>query len=263
MTQTRRSLSIRARLALIYTGLLAAALIAFGSGVFLILRAQLEHSLDAAIRANAEHAAGAFVQDVDPAGVLRPSSRLVEQLASPGGRVVVMDARGAVIADSAAPGTPPLSVTQADLGAANRHANAVHDAEGAAGSIRMIVEPVVPVSGAAVGYVAWADSTAPLREVLGTVGIALVLGGGALVVLALAGGFVLARRALAPVADVTDTARAIALSGDFAARVEAGPTGDEVAELAIAFTRCWRPWRRTTSRSSAFSGTSPTSCGHP
>ena len=42
----------------------------------------------------------------------------------------------------------------------------------------------------------------------------------------------LARRALAPVADVTDTARAISLSGDFGARVEAGRPGDEVGELA-------------------------------
>jgi len=38
----RRPLSIRARLALIYTGLLAAALVAFGAGVLLVLRAELE-----------------------------------------------------------------------------------------------------------------------------------------------------------------------------------------------------------------------------
>lgn len=36
-------------------------------------------------------------------------------------------------------------------------------------------------------------------------------------------------------ADVTETARAIALSGDFAARVEAGAPGDEVGDLAVAF----------------------------
>jgi signal transduction histidine kinase len=53
--------------------------------------------------------------------------------------------------------------------------------------------------------------------------------------LALVGGLVLARRALAPVADVTETARAISLSGDFAARVEGGRRGDEVGELAVAF----------------------------
>ena len=44
-----------------------------------------------------------------------------------------------------------------------------------------------------------------------------------------------ALRALAPVADVTDTARAIALSGDFGARVDRQATEDEVGELALAF----------------------------
>jgi signal transduction histidine kinase len=46
---------------------------------------------------------------------------------------------------------------------------------------------------------------------------------------------VLAKKALAPVADITDAARAIALSGDFGARVEAGSSGDEIADLEIAF----------------------------
>ena len=48
-------------------------------------------------------------------------------------------------------------------------------------------------------------------------------------------GLVLARRALAPVAHVTETARAISLSGDFAARVDTGARRDEVGELAVAF----------------------------
>jgi signal transduction histidine kinase len=64
----------------------------------------------------------------------------------------------------------------------------------------------------------------------------LVLGGLLLTGLEFGAGWLLARRALAPVADVTDTARAISLSGDFGARVEAvGVGGDEVSELAVAF----------------------------
>jgi len=62
-----------------------------------------------------------------------------------------------------------------------------------------------------------------------------LLGGLLAASLALVGGLVLARRALAPVADVTETARAISLSGDFSARVEGGRRGDEVGELALAF----------------------------
>ena len=83
---------------------------------------------------------------------------------------------------------------------------------------------------------AMADDVAdPLRDLLATVGGALLAGGILVVGLALAVGLTLARRALSPVADVTGTARAIALSGDFAARVEGGRRGDEVGELALAF----------------------------
>jgi signal transduction histidine kinase len=230
-----RRRSIRTRLALIYTGLLAVALVAFGAGVFLVLRAQLDASFDAALSANAEHAAGAFALDVDPDGALTPSQRLVDQFASTGGRIVVLGPDGSALADSAGSGAAPLPLSPDAIGAADRHEHAIGELQVDDDVVRVTVEPVVAADGRQIGYVAWADSTRPLRDVLGTVGTSLLLGGALVVGLALAGGLILARRALAPVADVTDTARAIALSGDFAARVEAGGPGDEVGELAVAF----------------------------
>ena len=231
----RRPPSFRTRLAFIYTGLLAVALIAFGAGVFLALRSELDRSFDSAVLANAEHAGGAFAQDVDAAGALHPSDRLVEQFASTGGRVVVLAPDRSVLADSAGSGVEPLPLADQDLAAADRHEHAVREVAIADDVVRMTVEPVIGAAGERLGYVAWADSTAPLRDVLRTVTTALILGGVIVVGLALGGGFLLARRALAPIVDVTDTARAIALSGDFGARVEAGRPGDEVGELAIAF----------------------------
>lgn len=230
-----RRRSIRTRLALIYTALLAVALLVFGVGVFFVLRAQLEASFDAALRANAEHAGGAFGQDVGSSGELSPSQRLVEQFASTGGRIVVLDSAGSVLTDSAASGSAPLHVTAADLAAADRHDHSTRDVAADDDALRMTVEPVLATDGRQIGYVAWATSTRPLRDVLTTVGASLLLGGVVIIVLALVGGLVLARRALEPIAEVTETARAIALSGDFAARVEAGRPGDEVGDLAVAF----------------------------
>ena len=235
MSPLRRRLSIRTRLALIYTGLLAAALVAFGTGVYVALHEELERSFDASLIANAEHAAGAFAQDVDARGRLRPTDRLIAQFAATGGRVVVLDTGGATLVDSAPPGTGELPLTTADLAAADRHAHAVRELVTGGDVVHLTVEPVVAAGGERVGYVAWADSTRPLRDLLTTVSGALVIGGLLVVGSALVGGLVLARRALAPVADVTETARAISLSGDFAARVEAGRPGDEVGELAVAF----------------------------
>ena len=231
----RRPLSIRTRLAFIYTGLLAVALIAFGAGVFLALRSELERSFDSALLANAEHAGGAFAQDVDAAGALHPSDRLVKQFASTGGRVVVLAPDRSVLADSAGSAVEPLPLADQDLAAADRHQHAVREVAIADDVVRMMAAPVIGAAGELLGYVAWAESTGPLRDVLRTVATALILGGVIVVGLALGGGLALARRALAPIVDVTDTARAIALSGDFGARVEAGRPGDEVGELAIAF----------------------------
>lgn len=235
MTLLPRRQSIRTRLALIYTGLLAAALIAFGTGVFFVLSQELERSFDAGLLANAEHAGGAFAQDIDADGVLQASERLIDQLASTGGRVIVLDPSGAVLADSAGPGADQLPLVPEDLAWADRHAHAVRELAARGDVLRLTVEPVIAPDGQRVGYVTWADSTRPLRDLLATVSGALLVGGALVIGLALIGGLVLARRALAPVADVTDTARAISLSGDFAARVEGGQRGDEVGELAVAF----------------------------
>jgi two-component system OmpR family sensor kinase len=230
-----RRRSIRTRLALIYTGLLTAALIAFGAGVYIVLREELERSFDASLVANAEHAGGAFAQDIDAEGDLRASERLVEQLASTGGRVVVLDVSGSVLVDSAVLGAETLPVEADDLVDANGHAHAVREVSANGDVLRLTVEPILAPSGQRVGYVAWADSTRPLRDLLATVSSALLVGSALVIGLAFTGGLVLARRALAPVTDVTETARAISLSGDFAARVEGAQRGDEVGELAAAF----------------------------
>lgn len=228
-------MSIRTRLALIYTGLLAAALIAFGSGVYLALRAELEQSFDASLIANAHHAADALAQDVDATNQLHPSDRLITQFASTGGRILVLDTAGRTLVDSAPTTAPSLTITGADLAQADGHGHPVREFDAGGDVMRLTVEPILVPGGEQVGYVAWADSTRPLRDLLTTVSAALIIGGLLVIGFALIGGLVLARRALAPVADVTETARAISLSGDFAARVEAGRPGDEVGELAVAF----------------------------
>ncbi len=228
-------LTIRLRLALLYAALLAAALAAFGGGMYVVLSRELQMSFDDSLVANAEHAAGAVSQDVDAAGNLSPTPRLVSQLASTGGRILVLDPAGREIADSAPAAEPALPVTPDDLAAADRHDHYIHEHPVQGDVLRVTVQAVLAPSGATLGYVVWADSTRPLRSLLDTVRVALLLGGLAVTLLALVAGLLLARRALTPVADVTETARAIALSGDFGARVERPEVPDEVGELAAAF----------------------------
>lgn len=235
MTGPDRRTSIRSRLALLYTGLLVASLVIFGSGMYLVLSDQLYRSFDERLLANAEHIADALAQEVSPSGVLQPTQRLIEQFASTGGRVVVLDPSGATIADSAASGSALYNITPGDIAAAKRHTDAIHEVTSDGDVLRLTVVPVSGSTGSVAGYVAWADSTRPIRDVLDSLLVALVVGGGVVALLALGLGLLLARRALAPVAEVTDTARGISLSGDFAARVDVGTAGDEVGDLAVAF----------------------------
>ncbi len=234
----RRSLvrlSIRTRLALIYTGLLLAALALFGVGTFIVLRNQLLESFDASLTANAEHAAGAFAQDVGADGRLHPTPRLLEQFAATGGRVEILDPAGKLVLDSAPAGTPPLALDPADLASDRPHGD-VRTATYGDETVRLLVQPITSPGHGLVGYVVWAASTRDVYSLLTTVALALLAGGLGLTALAFGVGWLLARRALEPVADVTDTARGIALSGDFGARVEArGSPEDEVGELVVAF----------------------------
>lgn len=226
-------LTLRARLALFYTGLLVVALLVFGAGGFLVLRAQLVGAEDAAVLANAEHAGGAFALDVASDGNFRPSQRLLDQLASTGGRVVVLDAEGQELIDSD-PNGAQLPIDSDALAEAAEHEHGTRLVEVGGRASRMAIEPVTR-DGTLAGFVAWAVSTAAVDRLLGTVALAFVVGGTALVGAALLVGWLLARRALAPMVEVAETARAISLSGDFGTRVHAAHPRDEVGDLAVAF----------------------------
>lgn len=243
MIPARRQLSIRTRLALIYTGLLAAALFAFGAGIYLVLQDQLDANFDAQLIANAEHAADVLAQDADASGLAPASQALVTRFASTGGRVLVLDHGGTIVADSS-PQSPILAISSDELTAAAQHEHRVGDRQIAGDVLRLRIEPVETPTGLA-GFVVWADSTSRLRSLLTTAATALLLGGLVVTLAALVVGLVLARRALAPVATVTETARSISLSGDFAARVEQAGPRDEVGELALAFNEMLDALERT------------------
>ena len=172
--------SIRTRLVLIYTGLLAGALLVFGVGVYLVLHVQLDRTFDADLAANAHHAAGAFAQDVNAQGQLRPPARLVAELAATGGRVVVLAPDGTVLADSAS-GAPPLPITSSDLATARSGTHpAVRELTVDGIRRRLAMEAIRSPAGLLLGYVAWAQSTASIHDLLRTVALALVLVGSCL-----------------------------------------------------------------------------------
>ncbi len=100
-------------------------------------------------------------------------------------------------------------------------------------SIRVFVLPILD-NNMVVGWVETMLSLASVEDSLQRLLTALLLGGGVLSLLAGFAGYFLAARALAPIDEITQTAKRISTQ-DLSARLNLPDTGDEVSRLALTF----------------------------
>ena len=229
-------MSIRFRLTLLYSAVLAVTLLGFGT--FLYLRtdhnehAQVDRSLQS-IAAGLQPASlglssgGSAPQNPPP----RPGGEIariafITRLGDPAAFVQVDDANGQIVAKS-----PSLGEDQ--LPAPKSTARHFEDVEANHVPLRMLVMPVSLNRGQFTLLVARSlvDTSRTLDQ------LRFILIAGSLVCLAAAGiaGWLLARNALAPIARLTDQARDIGRRQDFKRRVEHEGPDDEVGRLAATF----------------------------
>lgn len=225
-------LPIRWRLTIWYAGLLGAALAVFGAGLYVALRLRLHDTFDDQLRAQAALTLATIrVEAGRP--VLDPGADVPEQDEFVY-RLIAAD--GDVIADSGPPlGTRPLGseVLEAAWRGETRLTSFRFDDD----TIRVVTAPVR--SGAAVAGVLQVglsrdDTDDVLREVLVALGIAAPVA----LLAACGGGYLLARRALAPVIQITDLAARIggAERGlELHARLGLRLPDDELGRLAATF----------------------------
>ncbi len=225
--------SLRVRLAALYTGLVVLAVAGFGIGVYVLLDAELRVTFDRDLVGNLHHAADALQGDIGPDGQLRADTRFLDQLAHTGGIVEVLTPVGSVIATS--DGVSPLPLSAADIAAGREHDHQVRDITVGDSSLRLVVEPIIAADGSLIGLATWAKPTDEIQTLMRTVALSLLVAGTTICWLAFGGGWLLARRALAPVAELTATARLVAASGDVGARVPTVSTDDELGQLGLAF----------------------------
>ncbi len=230
---TIRPRSLRVRLAALYTGLVVLAVLGFGVGVYVLLDAELRVAFDRDLLGDVHHAADALQVDVTPDGRLQPDTRFLDPLAHTGGIVEVLTADGSVLATSN--GASPLAITPADITAGIEHAHLVRDIEVDSSPMRLVVEPIHAPDGSLVGLVTWVKPPNEIETLMRTVALSLFVAGTTICLLAFGAGWLLARRALAPVADLTATARSVATSGDIGARVPTASPDDELGQLSRAF----------------------------
>jgi two-component system, OmpR family, sensor kinase len=145
--------------------------------------------------------------------------------------LALYDATGALIAGRPLPGVPSVRASSAseDHGAETFQTIATPT-----GRVRVHTMPLEP-NGATEGYVQSRASLASIDHSLARLRLLLLaaIGGGLLI--AMVGSSMTVTRALRPIADMTETARAIALSRGFGRRLEQRRERDELGELARTF----------------------------
>jgi signal transduction histidine kinase len=222
-----RKLRVRVGLAAALSILVALAVL--GSTVVVLLGRQLHDELDRALRIRATDVAQLVA--TTPALVTRPGA-----LEAPlGGQqlfVEILDRHGRIVARSSALGARVLRVPQEERQALAGHSSFTSISLGDT-PLRVLAAPLPKTGGAASGGVVLV--AASTSSIDGTIAEARRLLVFSAIAAAIAAGLVaaaLARRALRPLARLSDGAREIARTSDPARRLPEPGTQDELSELA-------------------------------
>ncbi|MBI4199141.1 MAG: HAMP domain-containing protein [Chloroflexi bacterium] len=220
---------IRVRLALWHGAIFGAALLVFGVALYAIMARHLASMADEGVAGRVEHLATALraanadgrmsnTLVIPPLDTFEEAEVYVQVLA-PDGAVL---SRSGNLKEQSLPipqGAPRQGEFSAVLGGVE---------------VRGSVAPVA-IGGSTAAWVQVAVSNRQREMVLQRLRWALIGGGaGAVALVGLLSG-ALAGRALAPVSEMAETARAIALSRGFDRRLKAGNPRDELGQLALTF----------------------------
>jgi signal transduction histidine kinase len=221
--------SIRLRLALWYGALLALVLGATLAVAFAVHVGTHESDVDASLRGSWEHA----VAELDAVGMPMPMPMPVATFTAPTQAASAPTATWFVV-----PGQRPVAVGDANDALLSRLdpstvGDGLSDTNVAGGRVRAYAADVPGIQRARLVVAA---SMSAFDASLGSLGLILALMGIAGIALVVTGGWAISAGALRPIAKMTETARAIALSRGFARRIEVREDGrDELSELGRTF----------------------------
>ncbi len=227
-------MSIRLRLALWYTVFLAAMFVLFAPAVYLLLERQLVSEIDGWLAPLADR----VVQTVSPAGdpskLLSAQDADLEPFTSPGVFVELLDPNDRLIARSPSLAGRAISVPD-DAFASAWWGHPAGFTTTMDGSRYRGVLTAVPGGSEPRGFVLAVRSLTEVDATLSTVRAFLLVGNVLGLLLAAGVGWLIARNGLRPIEEITQTARAIALSQGFGRRLKVGKARDEVGRLAVTF----------------------------
>ena len=229
--------SIRFRLTVWYTGLLAILLLLFGASIYLGLRHYLDQSLNESLRRQARQIGEGFLIDITTGGEGYVISEINEHYAPElNNRFVRLTrADGSVLYVSGKPkegGFDPSVVPVLNPSASQASIREEHQPSG---ELLIYTMPFTEREGKRF----LVEVGAPYEQVENVLhGLLLALGLGLplTVVVAISGGYLLMRRALDPMAEITRSAEQIT-SSNLSDRLPVAQTGDELERLSVALNR--------------------------
>ncbi len=233
-------MSIRLRLTLWYALLLAVVLVSFSGLFYWVLLTSLNADVDRTLdhftqethRALGHSSADSWLQHT---AVISLETIPVNEFASPGVYIQVLDESGRTVAVSNNLGGGRLPVDPAVIqdGLAGRSVYASL-AAGQDERVRVLTTPIL-VQGQVVGLVQVAQSLHSLDSTVNQVRLLLAAGIALALILATLMGWLLADRALRPVAQIGQTAQRIVTAQDLSQRIAFRGVRDEIGLLADTF----------------------------
>ncbi|BCX04374.1 MAG: two-component sensor histidine kinase [Candidatus Roseilinea sp.] len=240
-------MSIRTRLTIWYTAVLALILLIFGIGVYIYVTWQMIQQVDSRLsqaantalplalsqRPEVEERAGRKVLTLPGLDALRASETYV-QLIGPRGQVIGISSN---IADPFLTNhLDPEAFKEAVSMPADQRVNLLTEAQHRGlPPIRVFTQALTARNGEVVGYLQVATSLESVKAAQNSLLIALLSLGGLGILFSAVIGALLARRALRPVDELTKTAMAIYRAENLDQRVAVPKTNDEVSRLSQAF----------------------------
>ncbi len=224
-------MTLRFRLTLWYTILLALMLLTFAFVFHAVLARALSNQVDDTIRSQAEQIVKIFEKNIDPTAAQMPtaivlSSQVFAQATTAAGELINSSPN---LGDMRLPW--PDTTKQRNL----QGESALYTWQDSENTLRIYSAPVRSPTGDIAAVVQVAQSLTPIQQMLETVRLALLAGSGIALVLAAVGGAAISGTALRPLNQIAETTSRIALAEDLNQRIEGAYPNDEVGQLAETF----------------------------
>ena len=231
-------MSIRLRLTLWYSTVLAVMLLALGGGIYALLERNIHSNVDAELSSTADKILGASRVRAfsDILQVEVPPD--LDLFSAPGVGVIVLDNAQAVIQKSQNIGPFSHPFDPEALALVESGQSVVRDVAIDKTNMRVMTVPIAVTTDRGderVGFLQIAASLTEVQDSLRQLGTLMVLGGAIGVLAAAFVGAFLARKALKPIDRITQTASEIARGGDMQRRITKPGPPDEVGRLTETF----------------------------